>query len=179
MILKENQVVCEKCSKVLTVANPKGLRSATCVCGICHSRIKVNFWVEDRNIVTSLDARRDEMATLLPSSDKVVEHEALLVVNGKEYPLTVGSNVVGRWSPTSQSDVQVFVQDKFLSRQHVQMNVYRLSDGKLRITVKNFKNKNETLVNGSPLVDDSVVLNDGDTVTMADTMAKVVVRPKG
>ena len=177
MILKENQVVCEKCSKVLTVANPKGLRSATCICAICHSRIKVNFWVEDRNLATSLEASRDGLVTSLPSSDKVVEHEAFLVVNGKEYPLTIGNNVVGRWSPTSQSDVQVFVQDKYMSRQHVQMNVYRLPDGKLRLTIKNFQNKNETLVNGSPLEDGTIVLNDGDTVTMADTIARVIVRP--
>jgi hypothetical protein len=178
MILKETQVVCVKCNKVLTVANPKGLRSAFCVCGICRSRIEVNFWMEDMIANTSLNGD-DGMATSLPARGKATEHEAFLLVDGKEYKLSIGNNVVGRWSPASQADVQLTVQDEFMSRQHVKMNVYRLPDGNLRITVKNYKNKNETMVNGKPLDNDTVVVADGDGITMADTLTRVVVRPLG
>lgn len=177
MILKQNQVVCKQCSKVLTVSNPKGLRTAYCICGICHSRIEVNFWVNDNNITTTPEDGREGMATSLPAYDKVVEHTAYLLVNGREYPLSVGNNVVGRWSPTSQSDVQLEVQDKFLSRQHILINVYRLVNGCLRITVKNYKNKNETLINSKPLCSDTLVVDDGDTIIMADTVVRVIVKP--
>ena len=177
MILKQNQVVCKQCSKVLTVANPKGLRTAYCICGICHSRIEVNFWVNDNSITTTPDDGREGMATSLPVYNETIEHTAYLLINGQEYPLTVGNNIVGRWSLTSQSDVQLEVQDKFLSRQHIIINVYRLANGSLRITVKNYKNKNETLVNGRSLCGDTLVVEDGDTITMADTIARVIVKP--
>ena len=177
MILKQNQVVCKKCSKVLTVANPKGLRSAFCVCAICHSRIEVNFWVEDRNVVTSLSGNSGGTVTSLPVSNDIKDEEAFLVVNGREYPLSIGNNIVGRWSPTSQADVQLDVPDEYLSRQHIRMNVYRLPNGRLRITVKNFKNKNETMVNDKLLESDEYVVINGDTITMADTVAKLVIKP--
>ena len=177
MILKQNQVVCKKCSKVLTVDNPKGLRSAFCICGICKSRIEVNFWVEDKNMDTSLHDEVGGMVTSLPQMDKVVEHTASLLVEDHEYQLSIGNNNVGRWSPHSQADVQLYVQDEFLSRQHVKINVYRLADGKLRITVKNNKNKNETLINGKPLTTDTLVVRGGDTITMGDTNARLIVKP--
>ena len=176
MILKENQVVCKKCNKVLTVANPKGIRSGHCVCGICHSRLEVNFWVEDRIIETSVN-KNAMMATALPSMGEVVEHQAYLVVDDNEYPLSCGNNIVGRWSPITQSDIQLVVNDEYLSRQHVLINVYRQPDGTLRVTVKNYKNTNETLVNDTPLEQDTLVVHDGDTIKMADTMAKVVIKP--
>ena len=176
MILKQNKVVCKKCNKILTVANPKGLRSAYCTCGICHSRIEVNFWVEDKSITTSPDRKNDGMNTSLPSPATVKEHEAYLLVNGREYALSVGNNVVGRWSPVAEANVQLEVQDRYLSRQHVMINVYRHADGNLRITVKNYKNKNTTFVNGRALRSDTLVVVDGDTITMAETTAVIVVK---
>ena len=176
MILKERQVVCKKCSKVLTVSNPKGLRSAYCVCGICHTRIEVNFFIEDKDLSTSLNSGSNSIVTSLPVSNEVVEHVASLLVNGREYVLAVGNNIVGRWSPSSLADVQLMVQDAFLSRQHVMLNVYRLADGNLRITVKNYKNKNATQVNGKPLGCDNIVVSNGDLISMGDTLAKVIVR---
>ena len=176
MILKENQVVCKKCNKVLTIANPKGVRSGHCICGICHSRIEVNFWVEDRIIETSVN-KRDDMATSLPTIGEEKEHQAFLIVEGKEYALSFGNNVVGRWSPTKPADIQLVVNDEYLSRRHVLINVYRQPDGKLRLTVKNYKNTNETLVNDTPLNYDTLVVGDGDIIKMADTMARIVIRP--
>ena len=176
MILKENQVVCKKCSKVLTVANPKGVRSGCCICGICHSRIEVNFWVEDKTIETSVN-KEDGMATSLPTIGEETEHQAFLIVNDNEYALSYGNNVVGRWSPTTQADVQLVVNDEYLSRRHVLINVYRQPDGKLHLTVKNYKNTNETLVNDTPLDHDTLVVSDGDIIKMADTLARVVIRP--
>ena len=177
MILKETQVVCKKCNKVLTVANPKGLRSGHCTCGICHSRLEVNFWVEEKNIVTSFGGK-DETATALPRSTMVTEHRAFLMVEGALHALEIGNNVVGRWSPSAQADVQLRVNDEYLSRQHVMVNVYRQPDGRLRLTVRNYKNKNETTVNDTPLEQDSVVVvADGDNIKMADTLARVVVTP--
>ena len=177
MILEKTQVVCKKCSKVLTVDNPKGLRSAFCICGICKSRIEVNFWVEDKNMDTSLHDESGGMMTSLPQMDKVLEHTASLLVEDHEYQLSIGNNIVGRWSPVSQADVQLYAQDDFLSRQHVQINVYRLADGKLRITVKNNKNKNETLVKGEDLGNYTLVVKDGDTIMRGNTEAKLIVKP--
>lgn len=177
MILKQNQVVCKRCSKVLTVANPKGLKTATCVCGICRSRIEVNFYVEDKVVATTLNEKKGVKATSLPVTDKVVEHTAFLLVDNHEYPLSIGNNIVGRWSPLPLSDIQLNVRDDYLSRQHLLINVYRLPNGNLRITVKNYNNKNETIVNGKPLGNDTLVVIDGDTITMADTVANLAVRP--
>jgi len=176
MILKQTQVVCKKCSKILTVANLKGVKSATCTCGICHSKIPVNFYVEDRNPATSLSCQGIGEVTSLPRSGKVTEQVAVLVVEGHEYPLSVGNNIVGRWSPTSTADVQLNIHDEFLSRQHVLINVYRLADGNLRVTVRNYRNKNMTVVKGRFLEEGTVVVHDGDTIDMAGTIARVVIR---
>ena len=44
--------------------------------------------------------------------------------------------------------------------------------------MRNYKNKNETTVNDTPLEQDSVVVvADGDNIKMADTLARVVVTP--
>ena len=175
MILKETQVVCKRCNKVLTVANPKGLRTAHCTCGICQSRIEVNFYVEDRIAETSVNVK-DDKATSLPTAKGATWQKAFLIVENNEYELAVGNNIVGRWSPTTTADVPLVVNDEFLSRQHVMVNAYRLPDGRLRVTVRNYKNKNETLVNDKPLDGDTVVVNDGDTIRMADTLARVAIR---
>ena len=176
MILKETKVVCVKCKKVLTVANPKGLRSAFCTCGICHSRIEVNFWVEDKNPATTPNVGGYGKETSLPPIREIKERTVSLLVEGREYTLALGNNIVGRWSPTSSADIQLLVHDDSLSRQHVMVNVYRLPDGNVRVTVKNLKNKNETLVNGKPLGDDNLVVRNGDKITMTGTMASVVIK---
>ena len=64
-----------------------------------------------------------------------------------------------------------------LSRQHLMLNLYRLPDGRMSITVKNHMNINRTLVNDMPLDAGTLVVTNGDTITLGDTVANLIVRP--
>ena len=79
-------------------------------------------------------------------------------------------NTVGRRSQHKPATVMLNVEDPYMSRQHIAINVTRLTDGTTRATVRNHQNKNATQVAGVPLnKGDEVVLNNGTTIKMGDT----------
>ena len=81
-----------------------------------------------------------------------------------------GSNSVGRKANSSQADVQIDTEDRYMSRQHVVINVRRLPDGSIKCDISNDKNKNATRINGAQLLQgDAIVLHDGDRIQMGET----------
>lgn len=92
-----------------------------------------------------------------------------LFCNGREYPLQMGQNIVGRKNSTKPTTVMLDVNDSYMSRMHILINVEQVGD-KLRATVTNYQNTNETKVAGLPLAKgEMVVLNNGMTITMGET----------
>ena len=90
--------------------------------------------------------------------------------NGMRYDLPIGCNIIGRKAMSSGADVQIDTDDRFLSREHMTINVRRLPDGGIKVDVSNYKNKNVTTVNDTPLgQDDAIVLHNGDTIHIGKT----------
>ncbi len=92
-----------------------------------------------------------------------------LFCNGREYPLQMGRNIVGRRNHTRPTTLMLDVNDTYMSREHILINVEQVGD-KLRATVTNYQNTNDTQVAGLPLAKgEMVVLNNGMTITMGET----------
>lgn len=89
-----------------------------------------------------------------------------LTFEGRRYPLSIGTNIVGRMGKTSPANIQIPADDLYMSRQHCVIMVY--SNG--RVTISNYQNKNRTAVNGRILKDtDYVELTDGCQITLGHT----------
>ena len=73
----------------------------------------------------------------------------------------------------SPANVQIPTPDVYCSRQQAVINVVRMRDNSLCAYIKNYKNKNTTLVNGVTLQDgEEIALNDGDNIRMGDTIVQ-------
>ena len=93
-----------------------------------------------------------------------------LVCNGIEYPLKIGRNIVGRKSQLKPADIMLDVNDQYMSRQHIVIDVQQIGD-KLRATIANYQNTNSTSVAGLPLnKGEELVLSNGMEIKMGDTV---------
>lgn len=91
---------------------------------------------------------------------------ACLVFGGRRYPLTMGSNIVGRKAETSHATLQIPADDLYMSREHCIININ--TDGSA--TISNYKNKNRTAVNGKILVGQhKEILTNGCQITLGHT----------
>jgi hypothetical protein len=99
---------------------------------------------------------------------------ASIVFNGITFPLSIGTNIIGRRAETSDATVQIPVDDMYMSRQHCIIDVYRQTDGTLGATIGNYKNKNRTVVNGM-LIEGTkrVELTNGNSITLGRTTLRV------
>lgn len=110
-----------------------------------------------------------DMETKLPTGS--FGQPGMLVCNGREYPLSVGDNIVGRMAANSSAHIQLEVDDPYMSRAHLLVRVVRSGDGSLTTFVSNYKNMNTTMVNGRLLGDiDEVVITDGTLLQLANTV---------
>lgn len=122
-------------------------------CPGCGSALAVSFIAEDTTVLGT--AQRH--GTGLPA----LKH------NGREYPLKVGDNTIGRKAVTSSATVQIATDDRTMSRQHAVIGVVRLGNGRYKSTIRVDKGKNPTVVEGMAIGDDEcIVLNDGDKIRM-------------
>ena len=170
MLPQTINIKCPSCGVVLRVTNSKNEAEKHFSCPKCGKRIVVPFYklrVEDGE--TQLDGNPVAQATQIGNAN--MQESCHLTCNGKDYPLPIGRNVVGRKASTSSADVQVETDDKFMSREHMVINVRRLPDGGIKVDVSNYKNKNSTRVNDLLLQSgDAIVLHDGDTIQMGSTI---------
>lgn len=90
--------------------------------------------------------------------------------SGERYRLNIGVNCVGRNAKTSSADVRIFTDDFSISRMHSYFTVSESSNGALRCSISNAKNKFPTLVNGVELEDGDVLpVAPGDVITLASS----------
>ena len=80
--------------------------------------------------------------------DRASNAVARLTVNGRQYTLRNGRNVIGRQGDTSEATVQIATGDMYMSRQHCVITVIPQPNGRVSATISNYQNKNKTLVNG-------------------------------
>lgn len=179
--MMKKSVVCPNCGAILEVVNSKNETIKQIFCPNCKIDLRVKFGSPPKQALdaqtyyapkspnmgeTQLSSGKAG-ATIFAPSKKV---SAKLVFKGLEYPLQLGRNVVGRKATTSQASIQIDTADRYMSRQHVLVNLTKLSDGTLKATLCNYQNKNETTIDGQPVeTGDSIRLTDGNTITMGYT----------
>jgi hypothetical protein len=106
-------------------------------------------------------------ATQLNISESQAHTHAELLYGGVNDPLVEGRSIVGRKGNTSKATVQIETVDRYMSRQHVAIEVTTLPNGTLKVLLSNYQNKNLTSVDGQPIeTGDAIRLTDGNAITM-------------
>jgi len=96
-----------------------------------------------------------------------------LMLDGKLYGLSLGRNIVGRYASTSPATIQIQTDDLYMSRQHCIIDVQSNSDGTLTTTLRNYKNKNRTIIDGQIVGNEvEVCLLDDCDITMGHTTVR-------
>ena len=137
-------------------------------CASCGKLIQINNKLIDDG-ETQLGSKSSAASTQLggSASDK---QACYINQNGKHYDLQIGENTIGRKASTSDADVQIETNDRYMSRNHAIINVRRLSESQIKVDLCNSRNKNTTQVNGEIVgFGESIFLHDGDTIIMGKT----------
>ena len=164
-------IKCPGCGVILRVTNSKNEDEKRFACPKCGKHIVVPFYkLKQDDGETQLDGKPGAQATQLGGAN-IDQKSCYLECNGKSYELSIGRNSVGRKAITSTADVQIETDDRFLSREHMVINVRRLPDGGVKVDISNDKNKNVTRINDMILEQgDAIVLHDGDTIAIGATI---------
>jgi hypothetical protein len=169
-------IKCPSCGVVLKVTNSKNEPVKRFACPKCAKPILVPFYkLRPEDGETQMDGKGEAQSTQLASSE--LQQSCNLTCGGKEYELAIGSYSIGRQAVTSTADIQIDTDDLYMSREHAMMNVRRLADGGIKVDISNLKNKNTTLVNDYMLQPgDAIVVHDGDTIKMGNTIVTVHIK---
>ena len=163
-------IKCPGCGVILRVTNSKNEAEKRFNCPNCGKHIVIPFYkIKPEDGETQLDGQPGTQATQI-GGQSVDQHSCYLLCNGKKYGLAIGCNSVGRRAMSSNADVQIDIDDRFFSREHMLINVRRLPDGSIKVDISNYKNKNVTRVNDIELEQgDAIVLHDGDRIFVGTT----------
>ena len=163
--MKKIPVQCTCGQQFVATFQDDNTAAGTVKCPACGTRLKV---IVPRSKPPIPQAG---METKLPQGQ--FGQPGMLVCQGREYPLSVGDNIVGRKAANSMAHIQREVDDPYMSRSHLLVRVVRSGDGGLTTFVSNYKNMNTTMVNNRLLGDiDEVVINNGDLLQLANTVVQ-------
>lgn len=168
MILKSRNITCPHCTAMMEVTNPNllSVRDVICPNPACKAVLHVRF---------------DDGETILVEKKERKNVPGQLQCKGlAPLYLKEGTNSIGRADSRHTADLGFDVTDKAMSRLHCQIDVVRLSTGKLKATVCDMRDDEKirikpTIVDGEPLAKtDCIVLDDGDNIKMGNTVIKYV-----
>ena len=197
--METKRIKCPSCGVLLDVRNSQNEAVKMITCPQCKAQLKVNFSLKQQyassplvgetqyvnpNAGETQYVNRDNGETryigqtssenpdeTILSGKKAVSIPGYLSFGGQKYPLELGNNVIGRKASTSQATVQIATDDRYMSRQHLHINVIKVSAEKVRVIVSNEHNKNATYINGQLLNEgDQLILTDGSTIKMGNTI---------
>jgi len=172
MPVNSKDVTCPACHTRLTVRNSHNQASRRIKCIKCGQTIEVDFTAPTAPAPKSGDtvfvgANLDTGSTIIRPIARSI---GWLECNGQRYNLKEGTNVVGRKASTSRADVQLSISDMYVSREHLLIRVHNSASG-LVVTATNYKNKNNTWLNGTVLAAGEVInLVNGTTIKMGETI---------
>ena len=196
--METKRIKCPSCGVLLDVRNSQNEAVKIISCPQCKARLRVVFshpqqqvtppqssgeiqYVGNSNgetqyvnrdngetrYVGHFSSQSDE--TILAGKKEEVT-PGYLLYGGQKYPLGFGNNVIGRKATTSQATVQIATDDRYMSRQHLAIQVIKASTYKVRVVVSNYHNKNASYVNGQLLNEgDQLVLTEGSIIKMGNT----------
>ena len=194
MELNEDKLIikCPNCSKRLTLKMKPGaeLERKSLTCPACREVSPFSSYVilqknsaqsarqgestkmEDagRTQIVSNNAGSDD-STRLGSDNTIATPGRFIAVAGNLAPMSLkeGRNILGRENSSSAVDIALPAQYKYVSRQHLIIDVKRTSLGYTHTAMLSKSEVNKTYVNSMQLAyGDQVILNDGDIVKFPD-----------
>lgn len=183
--MQTKTIKCPHCGVVLGVKNPNNEAAKQIRCPNCRKILQVKFLDQEEVLeaptfygpnaggiegATHYEGGVDGRTRLANSSPKEWSN-VKLVLDGKDYPLVEGVNIIGRRGNSSEATVQLDTSDRYLSRQHCKIIVTQLPDGTKKVVLSNYKNKNRTTINNQLIEEgDEIRLADGYTITMGHTI---------
>lgn len=163
-IQKTMKVKCphDGCGAVLTIPDTPGIADRMLSCPVCKYRDKVSVFIAE------MEKQNDDDTEICFSdrSDTI----GTLRVGDVDYHLTEGENTIGRKAASSNADVQLAVDDKRMSREHVCVSVIKMPKGDYQHTIRNVTTKNSVFVNGKEMQEgEMIILQYGDVVRLGKT----------
>ena len=189
--METKRIKCPSCGVLLDVRNSQNEAVKMITCPQCKAQLRVMFarnngetqFVGGSNGETqyvnrdSGETRYVDQNSSVPSDEtifagkKATLSPGYLTCGSQKYPLEFGNNVIGRKATTSQATVQIVTDDRYMSRQHLAIQVIKVSSDKVRVVVANYHNKNASFVNGQLLNEgDQLILSEGSTIKMGNTI---------
>lgn len=196
--MQVKRVKCPNCGVLLDVKNTQNETLKELACPRCRAMLKVKFSQQEAPLEahtvygpnkqyvmgsggetqlggsaasaeTQLGSKPNGEDTMLGGNMNDTSRPRL-TMNGVDYPLAMGLNIIGRKGVTSQATVQIATDDRYMSRQHCRIALTRLADGMVKAVLSEYKNKNLTAVDGQQIeLGDEIRLTDGNSITMGHT----------
>lgn len=141
-------------------------------CPKCGQSIRVN--IPDNAVGTaSVNCPNPQCGALLkfklspnPAADVAMPS---LYVDGKEFPLKLGRNVVGRHPQSDCTNIVITPSDAYMSRQHASI-VVKKEGNEMKCILETLKTINPLLLNGKRVEEGvALALKLGDVMTMGHT----------
>lgn len=172
--MQVKRIQCPACKVVLDVRNSANESEKTFTCPKCSSVLRVKFLeqAEINNANTVIAGNKIDVggSTVLANS-RQSNCRPRLLCNGKEYALAEGCNIIGRKASSSSATIQISTADMTMSRLHVKIYVTTFPDGSNKVVISNYKNKNETIVEGQKIGhSEEIRLMDGYQIKAGETV---------
>lgn len=178
--VETKRIKCPSCGVLLDVRNSQNEAVKMIICPQCKAQLRVIFsqnngktqYVDSGNGVTRYVGQTsfDNSDETVLAGNKAILSPGYLTCGGDEYPLKFGINVIGRNAVSSQATIQIATEDRYMSRQHLTIQVVKVSSDKIRVVVANYHNKNASYVNGQLLNEgDQLILSEGSIIKMGNT----------
>ena len=159
--------ICPSCNVVLEF--DRAVHSVV-ECPICKYKGKVADYEE------SIPTEPGIFQILKPGKLALVESDVQWLQDEKTVTLKRGVNTLGRLSPNSTSNVQLPVNDSFMSRTHATIEVVMTTNGVFEHRLSDMGSQNGTYYNGNRLEKGDIIrLTPGDTIKVGHTHLKFIV----
>lgn len=156
----------EGCDAVITIPDIPGVAERMLTCPICKYRNKVAVFIAEMNKSEEVDTE----CCLLKYNDSI----GVLKIADTEYALEEDKNTIGRKAPSSTADVQLAVEDKHMSREHISITVVKKSNG-YQHRIENITTRNHVFVNGNEMkAGEMLILQHGDVIRLGKTEIQFV-----
>lgn len=181
-------IVCPGCGKMLTLEDKPNINNSIFSCPVCKGKAKVGDCKrvntirksssdetqygfsssgDETQIGTSSRSRGGDETQIVGLTNTTIGH--LIDANGKIYQLKTGCNIVGRKASSSPANIQIEVDDRYMSRNHAVIEV-QTSHGDTLHILRNSANKNSSYLNGKLIEStDQLILNNGDKIKLGFT----------
>ena len=178
------KIKCPGCGSILQLKKQPNLDSKSVTCPICKLKSFIGDcekleekWDDDKTLINPKQKGSSDETTIVEDNICTSAGRLVNTQTGKEYQLKQGRNAIGRQIENPLPTVTIAIEEtqtrRTMSREHAIIEVTRLGNGGYRHFLYNWKGKNGTYVNGTPVADgERVVLSHGQTIKMGQVLLR-------